>query len=539
MTTLSPTSPAPTRAGAHEVYAFDEASSWWIDRDGSRVGAQLPRIEAVPEHLTQHAADAALALMEAAGKPLAPWQEHVLRHGVGERADGKFAAFEVCVEAPRQNGKNVVIEARELLSLYVLPEKTIIHSAHQFATARKSFRELEDLIRRTPALFRKVDGWRPGMTAKAKVRGIRANGAEMSIQLRDGSKIEYKARAGGQGRGFTGDLVVLDEAFDLDSEEVADMLPTMAARSMEGSPQVWYTSSAGKPNSFVLAALRERGLSGDAGRLAYFEWSAADGTDSDDRDGWYQANPMLGIRIAEEYVSDELDGMRTEAENPDVAAEKFRRERLGLYPNIGAGDAFLIAAWARCLEVDSEPGSVYFMAVDVPPSRDVASIALVSGRPDGRVHAEIIDTVDVPMAADRLLELQNRWSPRAIVVDAGGAASTLVAECRKKGVRLKPISLKDYAAACGGIFDAIKTAALAHLGQEELTEAIGAADMKVRERSLWTWARAKHSVSSISPLIALTLAWSAYAKQANRRGAAADEKAGSRPRRTGWRVGSR
>lgn len=536
--TTSTTSPAPTRTAGPDPYSFDEGTGWWFDADGSRVGCQMPRIETFPRHQTEGAAEAALNLMRLARKTLAPWQEHVIRNGVGERTDGKFAAFEVCVEAPRQNGKNVIIEARELLSLYVLPDKTIIHSAHQFATARKSFRELEDLIRRTPALYKKVDGWRPGLKQKAKVRGIRTNGAEMSIELNDGSRIEYKARQNGQGRGFTGDLVVLDEAYDLDASDVGDMLPTMAARSMEGSPQVWYTSSAGKPNSFVLAKLRERGMSGDAGRLAYFEWSADEDSDSEDVDAWYQANPMLAIRISEEYVSDELDGMRTEADNPDVAAEQFRRERLGLYPNIGAGDAFLIAAYDRCLDVDSEPGSIYFMAVDVPPSRDVASVALVSGRPDGRVHAEIIDTVDVPMAADRLLELQTRWSPQAIVVDAGGAASTLVAECRKKGVKLKPISLKDYATACGGIFDAIKTATLAHLGQDELTEAIGAADMKVRERSLWTWARAKHSVSSISPLIALTLAWSAYAKRANRRSATGASTDGA-PRRTGWRVGSR
>lgn len=538
MTMLSPTSPGPTRSAVHDRYSFDADAGWWFDGGGARVGSQVPRIESFPPHLTEHAAEAALALMAAAQKPLAPWQEHVLRNGVGERADGKFAPFEVCVEAPRQNGKNVIIEARELLSLYVLPDTTVIHSAHQFATARKSFRELEDLIRRTPALFKMVDGWRPGMSPKAKVRGIRANGAEMSIQLRDGSKIEYKARAGGQGRGFTGDLVVLDEAFDLDPEEVADMLPTMAARSMVGSPQVWYTSSAGKPNSFVLAGLRDRGMSGDAGRLAYFEWSSEDDATSHDVDAWYAANPMLGIRIAEEYVADELAAMTAEAENPDVAAEKFRRERMGLYPKIGAGNTFLIAAWKRCLDPESEPGSVFYMAVDVPPSRDVASIALVSARPDGRVHAEIIDTVDVAMAADRLLALQTKWRPRAIVVDAGGAASTLVGECRTKGVRTRAISLKDYTAACGGIFDAIKTATLSHLEQDELSEAVAAAEMKVRERSLWTWIRAKHSVASISPLIALTLAWSAYSKHANRQ-QAPDATAPGAPRRTGWRVGSR
>lgn len=530
--TVSPRSSASSRV---REYVQDPDDGTWADPDGVRVGAQLPRIESWPAHTGESYARAAMGLMELVGKPLAPWQQHVLTHACGTRGDGKFAAFEVCVLASRQNGKNVCIEARELLSLFVLPDKQIIHSAHQFGTARKSFRELELLIRNTPALFKKVDGWRPGLHPRAKVRGIRTNGAEMSITLGDGSRIEYKARAGGQGRGFTGDLVVLDEAFDLDAEDVADMLPTMAARSMEGSPQVWYTSSAGKPNSATLHDLRARGLSGDAGRLAYFEWSAVEGSASDDVDAWYQANPMLGIYISEEYVADELDSMRADSENADVAAEQFRRERLGLYPALGTGDAIPSDAWARCLDVDSEPGGQVFMALDVPPARDVATIAVVSERPDGRVHVEVADQVYMDLAAARMKAIIDKWAPRAVVIDAGGAAASVVEQLRAMGVRTRSLSLNDYAKASGEVFDAIQSGDLAHMGQDALDAAVEAADTKVRGQSLWTWVRSKHATASISPLVAVTHAWYGYRRK-NR--PAVPDGVVVAPRRSGWRVTS-
>src|SRR5690606_42159086 len=64
------------------------------------------------------------------------WQRYVLEHSLGEREDGRWCAFEVAVVVPRQNGKNVIIEARELAGLFLWGEKVIIHSAHQVKTAR-------------------------------------------------------------------------------------------------------------------------------------------------------------------------------------------------------------------------------------------------------------------------------------------------------------------------------------------------------------------------------------------------------------------
>jgi phage terminase large subunit-like protein len=112
------------------------------------------------------------------------------------------------------------------------------------------------------------------------------------------------ARSSGSGRGFTGDTIILDEAYNLPHATLRAIFSTMSAKSINGNPQLWYTSSAGMENSEVLAQVRERGIKGDK-RLAFLEWSAPDDSDLDDRTAWALANPGLNIRISEEFVERE------------------------------------------------------------------------------------------------------------------------------------------------------------------------------------------------------------------------------------------
>ena len=60
----------------------------------------------------------------------------------GERADGKWAAFETALIVPRQNGKGSILEARELAGLFLFGEQLILHSAHEFKTAQEAFRRV-------------------------------------------------------------------------------------------------------------------------------------------------------------------------------------------------------------------------------------------------------------------------------------------------------------------------------------------------------------------------------------------------------------
>lgn len=482
-----------------------------------RIGAQRPRVESFPDSAWSSAEDA-IEIAALAGRDLDDWQRHILEGALAEREDGRWAAFEVGLIVPRQNGKNVCIEARELAGLFLFGEKVIIHSAHQFKTARKSFRDMERLVRYTPSLYKQVLGYK-GQGPADDIKGIRVNGAELSIELQNGNRLEYHARTSGGGKGFTGDLIVLDEAFDLDAEEIAAMMPTMAARSMEGNPQIWYTSSAGMPNSDQLADLRARGVAGDSPRLAYFEWSAPEDSESDDADAWYQANPGLGIRISEEYVR--------ETEFESMGDEQFRRERLGIWAQLGGDSKITDSEWSRILDADSKPGEFASFAIDIPPDRASANVAVISRRADGVLHGQILDRRNgVSWVPDFLREIQQAWGKHAtpVVIDAGSAAGSLIPELERRRVRLLPINAKQHGAACAQVYDDIVERRMVHRGQVELDEAVANAKTKPLGDSAWKWAKTD-ATADISPLIALTLARHGWSTRGEKKQLAAERNA--------------
>jgi phage terminase large subunit-like protein len=197
------------------------------------------------------------------------------------------------VEVPRQNGKGAILEARELAGLFLLGERLIIHSAHQFDTSLEAFRRLLALIEDTPDFDRRVQ------------RVSRSHGEE-GIELKNRQRIRFRTRTKGGGRGFTGDCLILDEAMILPESAHGALLPTLSARP---NPQVWYTGSAVDQNiheeGIVWSRIRERGIRGGDPALMYVEWSVnasspdeVDQKIASDPEAWAQANPGLGIRIS-------------------------------------------------------------------------------------------------------------------------------------------------------------------------------------------------------------------------------------------------
>ena len=442
-----------------------------------------------------------MALCSAVGLVLDPWQEHVVRGMLGERLDRRFSAPQVGVVVPRQQGKGVILEARALAGMFLLEERYIIWTAHELKTAQAAFLRLRGWIDGSPEL-------------SAMVRQMYTGNTENSIVLNDGRTLRFLARTHGSGRGLTADALILDEAYALKQGELAALMPTIATSE---NPQTIYTSSAGMPNSEVLASVRERGMNPKTKGLAYFEWSAEDDADPDDMRALAQANPGLGTRLSLDHVASERAAMDDET---------FKRERLGIWAKIGGDSAIPEASWSACLDHDSVAGSRVVFAVDVPPARDVATIAAVSERPDGVRHVEVVDRrAGVSWVPSRLRELRDRWSPLAVVLDEGSAAGALLPDVKREGVRTVPLSMKQYGQACAGVYDAVQQRKLAHTGQVELDDAVASARVRGVGESLWKWDR-KNQVSDISPLIAVTHAW---------HGLTLKSRATSKPN-SGWKV---
>lgn len=437
-----------------------------------------PRVSNYPEYLAS-AGSEAVELAASAGLFLDPWQAWILERALGERADGKWSAFEVALVVPRQNGKGAVLEARELAGLFLFGEQLILHSAHEFKTAAEAFRRVLQLVQSSPDLERRV-------------RTVRTSHGEEGIELKTGARLRFVARSTGSGRGFSGDCIILDEAYNLDAKAMAALLPTLSARP---NPQLWYTSSAGMDTSEQLRRVRERGTGGGDPALAYFEYSAEPDALLDDPQAWADANPAKGIRISDEFIE------RERAALPEV---EFARERLGIWDDGRHEQVIDPAVWAAGLDPDSQPTNPVAFAVDVTPDRRRASIAVAGARADGLLHVEVIENNrGTDWVADMLGELKKTWNPCAIGIDPRGPAGSLMSELAELDVT----EISQMTQACGGFYDDATQGRLRHIGQALLSSALGAA----RQRPVgdaWAWHR-KDS-TDISPLVAVTLARYAF-----------------------------
>lgn len=491
--------------------------------EGARlIGRQEPTIHVVPEYVAS-SGEEACAIAAEAGLDLDPWQRLVLRDGLGERADGSWAAFEAAMIVARQNGKGGVFEARVLAGLFLLDERLILYSAHEFKTAQEMFRRIEDLISGT-AKFRK------------RVKKIDRTRGEEGIELLPtpqcpkGQRLRFVARSTGSGRGFTGHCNIWDECQHLSNASVDALMPTMSAIP---NPQLWYGGSA--PDKDIapceqITRVRNRALSGKAGRLAFFEWSAElhtpdcedDCTEHDDPDSpltWAKTNPSLGIRLSVEHVANERESMSDRG---------FARERLsvGNYPAVGGGwQVIPQPAFEAVEDPASRPLDPIAFAIEVAPDRQSASIAAVGLREDGLLHGEIVAyEPGTAWVAPWITARVAKWRPLAVAIAPAGPTGSLEPDLddalteaqedldESDRIELTLVKGRDTGAACGGLYDAIVRPRNAPEGWEPsirvrphpaLTAAVAGA-VKRYIGDAWVFDRRGTSVDP-SPVIALTV----------------------------------
>ena len=456
-------------------------------------GHQFPRLRAVPDAASS-AAGEAIDLAARAGLVLDPWERLVLEDALGERPDGRWAAFEMGLVVPRQNGKGSCLEARELAGLFLFGERLILHSAHEVKTATEAFLRIQ-------ALITDYDEFR------RRVKRVNRSHGEEGIELIGGQRLRFIARSRVAGRGFSGDVVILDEAFELPDAAMAALLPTMSAKP---NPQVWYVGTAPRqqlhPHCRVLARVRRRALAGDTARLAYLEWSVdPDGMNPEqrrrlrvDRRAWAQANPGYAIRLNEDVITAEL-GML----DPD----DFDAERLGIgdWPEDVTGGWLVVPReqWEPLADARAPRPEVVAFAAEMSWDRRHAMIGL-AGRAGGLVQAEL---AELPRAGPdwlvgRLVELRDQWGPCAVVIDPGGPARPLIDAAEAAGLDVAQPTVRDVAGACGQFTDLCRDGGLRHLGQPELDLAVSQA-RKRDVGELWAWER---KTAHVAPLMAVTLA---------------------------------
>lgn len=471
----------------------------WADADGCRVGNQRPRIffGVSPDVGPTSAVEDVRALADDFGLSMYEWQDWFAGEALRERRDALWAAMTVCLILPRQNGKTLLIILRILAGLFLWGEKLIVYSAHQFVTTLETFNAVVSVLDRSrpddPNYSELIANW---IRAVGGYRVVNSHGHE-SIIFGNGARVKFVARINGKGRGFTGDTVIFDEAgFKIDPSITDALIPSMSAVR---NPQLWFLSSSGTLDSNVLLELRAKILAGREDSFCYAEWSIpqkfddadAPEPDIDDKELWYYANPLLGIRITERYIE--------KVERNNLTRSGFLRERLGVWGEPESTDRPIsLAAWAACENTDSDvPRTI--VGMDVAMDRDSASLVSVGAvGPDLVVHLEATGAVaDVERAAVRM-SAESDDDMFTVVVPSYGPAAASGTRLRAAGCPVTDMPSGKASVACSSFADLVRTGGLVHLGQEPLDAAVRSASKQMSGAN-WTFDRRRPS-DDISPL---------------------------------------
>ena len=183
----------------------------------------------------------------------------------------------------------------------------VIYTAHLQKTATETFEEMRDFFE--------------GAKLRRYVAEIKTAIGREQIILKSGARIKFLARTRNGGRGQHGDLLIFDEAQELDANQQASFLPAISASL---NPQTLYL---GTPPMRPMPWVRCSGASAtrrigrrEPQRTAWFEFSVPEIGDVTDKRRWAATNPALGRRI-------QLTTIEGEAEQLDP--DTFARERLG------------------------------------------------------------------------------------------------------------------------------------------------------------------------------------------------------------------
>jgi hypothetical protein len=463
--------------------------------------ATTARIRYVPL-FSESLAEDVYEIAELVGFHPMPWQREVIDGATGVLDDSlRWAAREVGVNVPRQNGKGGILELIELASVFRWPlrssshPKLIIHSAHEAITSRMHFDRIWSLIDGCPELL-------------ALVRRGRANFShgQEGFKLLDGTEMLFKTRTKTGGRGLSCDHLFLDEAMVLPDAALAALFPSLRARE---NPQVWYTGSAVDQqvhdHGLVFTRVRERAMSGsEADELAYFEWSL-DYDDPElvpeevfhDEAAWAQATPALGVLIDYDYIQTEVRALPRRTAAVELLG-------VGDYPDpAGVGESPIAPElWAECEDASSELQDPVCLFWDTSPGRRT-SLAAAGYNAHGEWHIEVLEKLPgtewLPL---RLEQLTVSHQVEAIGCDGGGPGASIVPACEALGVRVQLLQAGEVAQACGSFVDAVSEHRLRHVGSLDLWNAIrGASTRPLGDR--WAWSRRSSSVD-IAPLVAST-----------------------------------
>ena len=401
-----------------------------------RFGAQEPTYRISPEYDTTELR--AVKLLKAGGLLLDPWQSNILDDWMATNAGNKWVSKTCGGSVPRQNGKSLLVQGRANVGMLTRAER-VIYTAHLQKTATETFEEM--------AAFFDQDVF------KKYVKDIKTAIGREQIILNNGARIKFLARTRNGGRGQHGDLLIFDEAQELDESQQASFIPAISASL---NPQTIYVGTPPDDTAVgvVFRKIRTSALDGDTKSTAWFEYSVPNIGDVSDRDRWFSTNPALGRRIMLSTIEGELEQM---------SEDTFARERLGWWTPIvehRLDYAIDSELWDSCKsdELKPEGKTAYGVKFSADGSEVVLCGAVIPK--DGLPRISLIDRKPTGYGTQWLADWLNDRYDKAccVVIDGRNGVDVLIDKIsgvwRMKGSVLRPTA-KDMIAAVSLLMDSL------------------------------------------------------------------------------------
>ena len=434
------------------------------------MGNQEPTVKVCPEYLKSDGLIAA-KLLRVGGLILDPWQNESLDDWMALNPSGKWTCKTCGLSIPRQNGKTGLLQGRAEAGMIKYQEK-VVYTAHLQKTATETFEEM--------AVFFDSEKLRK------YVKDIKTALGREQIILKNGARVKFLARTRNGGRGQHGDLLIFDEAQELDADQQASFLPAISASL---NPQTIYAGTPPDPNAVgdVFKKIRSKAISGETKTASWIEFSVDEIGDVHKVERWAATNPALGRRILLTTIEGECEQM-----DPDT----FARERLGWWaPEKVHEDIPTVISeedWEACASYEPKPEGK--TAYGVKFSADGTEVVLCGAvvPKDGPARITLIDRKPTGYGTQWLANWLNERYKKAscVVIDGRNGVDVLVDKIsdtwKYKGSIVRP-GAKDAIAAVSCLMDGINEQTLTwYAPQEDLkNSAITSTKRKIGSAGGW------------------------------------------------------
>ncbi len=413
-----------------------------------------------------------------------------------------------------------------LWHVYARGSRTVIATAQDLAKAEDAWRAAVEWAQSDPELADLIDKI---TLAHPKVLAVRDDVLGRVNEYR----VASASRRGG--RGFSGDVILLDELREHQSwDSWAAVTKTMMARPRA---QCWAFSNAADAMSVVRRcqrALAHRDLGwpdgdgeaevlsavepdvddlltalaselGDDMASGWFEWSAPPNAKRTDRQAWAQANGSMNhVDVAPDCVTERAiaHALRTDP------AAVFDSEVMCRYTPFANSGPFPERLWQAGVDAEAAAVGDSVVCVEVSASRAQAVIARAGCDAEGNPVVGIWESAPhTDWVVDWLAARRDKFTTVVVRAVSGSPVLSLLPDMAAAGLDVTEWKGSDIGAAHGALFDKVRDGTLHHLPHPGLDAAATSAAIKVQTGGGWIIDTHKSPSDTASLTAAIGAVW--------------------------------